>query len=64
MSQSKKFRTIQAYFRGQSKDEEIEKLLEQEAKHGFELVGFAAETTPFSYRFIFSKVESEKKHEK
>ncbi len=55
-----KFKTIAETFRGQGKDEEIEKLLEREAKAGFTLVAFGAEHNPFEYRFVFSKTEPEK----
>lgn len=55
-----KFKTISGYFRGQGKDEEIEKLLEREAEAGFRLVAFGAEHNPFEYRFVFSKTETEK----
>jgi hypothetical protein len=55
-----KFKTISVYLRGQGKDEEIEKLLEREAKQGFSLVAFGVEHNPFEYRFVFSKAEPEK----
>lgn len=59
---SLKFKTIAEVFRGPGKDEGIEALLSAQAKDGYSLIAFTAEPAQFSYRFIFSKVESEKKN--